>query len=383
MVTYFVETFKKQNLFNKLVLWINFLAIFLLLISYTAPFVNPKTSVFFAYMGLLYPVFGVVNFLFVAYWALWRKHMFVYSMAAIMLGMLSFSRVFQMTFFQPSSTHDRSITVMSFNVRLFDLYNWSGNLESKDRIQEFVKEQNVDVVCFQEYYRGVGVHFSVREFMKNEVGYNYCFEHITTSAKEHKGEGNNLFGSAIFSKYPFIDSGYVEFENDENNHVSWIDIVKDEDTLRIVNAHIGSMRLQNADYQLIGGNDNKKWAYEEQLEEDIFSRMTRGFYRREEQLEVFKSFLSSSPYRIVICMDLNDTPNSYAYNQMSQDFNDAFMISGWGLGSTYVGENIFNRILPVNRIDYIFHSARVDSRNFTTHEEKLSDHKAISCEVWF
>jgi endonuclease/exonuclease/phosphatase family metal-dependent hydrolase len=354
-----------------------------LLVSYSAPFISPKTSVFFAYMGLVYPVLVGVNLLFVIYWALWKKHLFIYSSVVIMLGLLSFSRTFQMTFFQPTSNHDNSIEVMSFNVRLFDLYNWSGNEESKDKIEEFVKQENVDVVCFQEYYRGVGVHFSVREFMKDEVGYAYCYEHITTSAKQYKGNGNNLFGSAIFSKYPFIDSGYVEFENDENNHISWIDIVKEKDTLRIINAHIGSMRLQNADYKLIGGNDNKKWAHEKQVEQDLFTRMTKAYYRREEQLVELEAFVAASEYPVVLCVDLNDTPNSYAYNQMVSDLTDAFMVSGWGIGSTYVGENIFNRIMPINRIDYIFHSESIDSRNFTTHKEKLSDHKAISCEIWF
>lgn len=300
-----------------------------------------------------------------------------------MLGLLSFSRTFQMTFYQTTSEHDNHLEVMSFNVRLFDLYNWSGNKKSKDNIQKFVQQENVDVVCFQEYYRGVGIHFSVNEFMKDEVGYDYCYEHITTSAKEKNGNGNNLFGSAIFSKYPFVDSGFVAFENDQNNHFSWIDIVKEGDTLRIINAHIGSMRLQNADYKLIGGNDNKKWSHEKQFAQDIFTRMTKAFYRREEQLVILKEFISQSVYPVVVCIDLNDTPNSYAYNEMAKGMSDAFMISGWGLGSTYVGENIFNRILPINRIDYIFHSKNVDSRNFITHDEKLSDHRAISCDVWY
>lgn len=383
MISYLVATFKKQNFFNKFVLLLNYLAIILLLISYTAPFINPNVSIFFAYMGLLYPVFTVMNMLFAIYWILWKKHIFLYSCVAIMLGLLSFSRTFQMTLFQTTPDQDNHIEVMSFNVRLFDLYNWSGNKESKNNIQQFVKDQDVDVVCFQEYYRGVGVHFSVREYMRDTVGYNYCFEHITTSAKEKNGIDNNLFGSAIFSKYPFIDSGYVEFENDANNHISWVDIVKGKDTLRIVNGHIGSMRLQNADYKLIGGNDNKRWAHEKQIKQDIFTRMTKAYYKRADQLEVLSDFIDHSEYPIVLCIDLNDTPNSYAYNEVVEELNDAFMISGWGIGSTYVGENVFNRILPINRIDYIFHSLEIDSRNFVTHGEKLSDHRAISCEVWF
>lgn len=383
MISYLVATFKKQNGFNKFVLLLNYLAILMLLVSYTSPFINPKSSVLFAYMGLLYPVFTVINILFAVYWMLWRKHVFIYSSVAIMLGLLSFSRTFQMTFYQTTPEQNNHIEVMSFNVRLFDLYNWSGNLKSKDKIQEFVKEQEVEVVCFQEYYRGVGVHFSVKEYMQDSAGYEYCFEHITTSAKEKNGKGNNLFGSAIFSKYPFVDSGYVQFDNDENNHISWVDIVKGADTLRIVNGHVGSMRLQNADYKLIGGNDNKRWAHQKQFKQDIFTRMTKAYYRRADQLEVLGEFIENSKYRVVLCVDLNDTPNSYAYNEVVKQLDDAFIISGWGLGSTYIGENVFNKVMPINRIDYIFHSSEIDSRNFITHGEKLSDHRAISCDIWF
>lgn len=361
----------------------NVIIVVLLLISYFAPFISPKTSVFFAYLGLIYPILVGLNLLFVVYWLLWKERLFLLSSVAIMLGLLSFSRFFQMTFFQPESEHNNSVTVMSFNVRLFDLYNWSGNEKSKESIEKFVFEQDKDIVCFQEYYRGVKTHFSVQESMEEIGGYGYHYEHITTSAPEKKGDGNNLFGSAIFSKYPFIDSGFVEFEEDGTNHISWVDIVKKGDTLRIVNAHVGSIRLQNADYQLIGGNENKKWAHEKQNKQDIFTRMTKAYYKRVDQVDVLNSFLSKSPYETVLCIDLNDVPNSYAYNEVAVTYRDAFTISGWGIGSTYIGENVFNRIMPVNRIDYIFHSKSVDSRNFVTHSEKLSDHRAISCEIWF
>lgn len=383
MIAHLVDTYRGLNWWNKFVLSLNLMFMIVLLLTYVAPFVNPNDTVLFAYLGLLYPVNLIVNLLFVFYWIFLRKHIFLYSLVVIMLGMLSFSRFFQMTFFQTTPDQENQMTVMSFNVRLFDLYNWSGNKKSKDKIEQFILQQNVDVVCFQEFYRGVGVHFSVNDFMKDSVGYNYCFEHITTSSKHQKGPGNSLFGSAIFSKYPFVDSGYVEFTNDENNHISWIDVVKDNDTIRMINAHIGSMRLQNADYKLIGGNDNKKWAHEKQYEQDIFTRVTKAFYKRADQIDVLCDFMENTRYEMVLCVDLNDTPNSYAYNRITKILNDAFVQSGWGIGSTYVGENVFNRIIPINRIDYIFHAKSLTSRAFVTHQEKLSDHKAISCEIYF
>ena len=43
------------------------------------------------------------------------------------------------------------LKVMSFNVRLFDLYNWSQN-EKQNQIISFIKKENPDIICFQEYY---------------------------------------------------------------------------------------------------------------------------------------------------------------------------------------------------------------------------------------
>ena len=37
-------------------------------------------------------------------------------------------------------------------------------------------------------------------------------------------------------------------------------------------------------------------------------------------------------YPVILCTDLNDTPFSYAYHQVSSNLNDAFKESGFGLG---------------------------------------------------
>ena len=44
------------------------------------------------------------------------------------------------------------IKIMSFNVRLFDLYNWSKNEKVKSNILSFIKKESPDIICFQEYY---------------------------------------------------------------------------------------------------------------------------------------------------------------------------------------------------------------------------------------
>ena len=84
----------------------------------------------------------------------------------------------------------------------------------------------------------------------------------------------------------------------------------------------------------------------------------------------------NSPYKRILCSDLNDTPISYAYNQLSNLFRDSFTKkSGFGIGGTYIGKISFLRI------DYIWHDKKLDSFNFKTHQNQLSDHKAISVEI--
>jgi endonuclease/exonuclease/phosphatase family metal-dependent hydrolase len=363
------------------VLILNFIGVLALILSCFSVYVNPNLSIYFAILGLLYPVWLFTNFIFILYWVLLRKWHFTISMFAIILGILPLSRFVQVTFWQPKIEDSKSFKVMSFNVRVFDLYNWTSNIETKNKLVTFLGAEQPDVICFQEYYRGELVHFSVKDTLQSLLKMNYVQEHITVVKNEKKGPGKNYFGSAVFSRFPIVYHEEHSFENEKNNHFSFVDIKKGEDTIRVFNAHIGSMRLQNADYKLIGGDDNKKWSYEKQAQEDLFARLTLAYQKRASQTITLLSFVSASPYPVILCTDLNDTPNSYSYNNLASNLEDAFVKSGNGIGSTYIGDNFFNRILPVNRIDYILHDDAFQSANFTTHQEKLSDHNAISCEL--
>ena len=56
------------------------------------------------------------------------------------------------------------------------------------------------------------------------------------------------------------------------------------------------------------------------------------------------------PYPYIISGDFNDTPSSYAVNQMAKGFKNAFREKGTGLGRTYNGD------FPNYQIDYIMAS---------------------------
>ena len=103
--------------------------------------------------------------------------------------------------------------------------------------------------------------------------------------------------------------------------------------------------------------------------------LKRGFIQRAGQITKIKEAVEASPYPALLCGDFNDTPTSYAYNEIADIMDDAFVEAGNGTGRTYIGK------VPSFRIDFIFHTEEMDAYRFITHEEELSDHRAISCYI--
>ena len=53
---------------------------------------------------------------------------------------------------------------------------------------------------------------------------------------------------------------------------------------------------------------------------------------------------------------------------------DGFLESGNGFGATFTK-------IPFLRIDYILYDKQFSSSDFITHQEILSDHRAVSCKI--
>ena len=227
-----------------------------------------------------------------------------------------------------------------------------------------------DVICFQEYYYDNNKEFITRELILKELGFEYFHESFTNESKN-----SSKFGLATFSRFPIVNKQELEFKNDHSNHCMWSDINIKSDTLRIFNAHMGSIRFNHSDYNIIGGKGSPLWPHQKIPEQDIYNRLKIGFSKRSQQIKELFPKIKKSPYNNIICVDLNDTPLSYAYNQFNNHFKDAFTISGFGFGGTYIGK------IPFLRIDYIWHDQNLQSLNFKTHKSEFSDHRAISTEI--
>jgi endonuclease/exonuclease/phosphatase family metal-dependent hydrolase len=343
----------------------------LLFFSYLAFLSDPTKNSGIAFLGLAYPILVTINLILFFIWFIKRDIFFFPTLILLILGMYHHSRFLQINpKISENNSYNEKIKVMSFNVRLFDLYNWTHNEEVKSKIIQLIKKQKPEIICFQEYFYDNNKEFITREIILKELGFEHYHESFTDESNK-----NSLFGLATFSKFPIINKGSLAFKNDHSNHCMWSDIVCESDTIRVFNTHLGSIRFNNSDYKIIGGKGSPLYSYQKIPKQDIFNRLKIGFSKRAQQINELVSYLKDSPFKRILCSDLNDTPISYAYNQLSNLFTDSFTKSGFGIGGTYIGK------VPFLRIDYIWHDKDLDSFNFKTHQNQLSDHKAISVEI--
>lgn len=293
----------------------------------------------------------------------------ILSLVAILLGAGYLSDFFQISFSGKRKEGEKSLKVLTYNVRLFDLYNSKSGKVTRDKIFDLLDREKADIICFQEFYhtdrKGF---FTTRDSLLKFLPNKYYHERYT-----HALTGRQYFGVALFSKHPIVNKGFVPFASDANNFCIYADIKVKGDTVRVYNAHLQSIRFRPEDYALVDGNKNQ-----EELDQGgkrIARRLKLAFNKREEQVNRVAESISNCKYKVILCGDFNDTPVSYTYNTFDHLLKDSFVEAGSGVGNTYIGN------FPSFRIDYIMHSAGMEAIEYHTLPEKLSDHHAVTAVI--
>ncbi|HRG60158.1 MAG TPA: endonuclease/exonuclease/phosphatase family protein [Bacteroidia bacterium] len=361
-----------MSFFRKVIFFFNLLAIGALMLCYMNPHVSPAKFWPLAFLGLAYPAVYIINIFFFLFWLLRKSILLLFSAITLSFGFFHFNTIYQFRWQDKvSKTKENSIKVMSFNVRLFDLYNWTKNKTTRQAIFDFIKKENPDIIAFQEFYADEDNEFIQVDSLKSLLNLPYNdYEFTLTLRKKHH------WGIATYSKCRIIGSGHVNFREKSNNICIYSDMLINHDTVRVYNMHLQSIHLLKEDYKFIDalGNDSVD-VDEYKGSRKIAGRLKRAFIKRAEQVDSVSKSIKNSPYPVIVCGDFNDTPASYTYQTMTSNLKDSFVGAGKGWGKTYIG------IFPSYRIDYILHSNSFEAYEYTTHQEKLSDHYAISCRL--
>ncbi len=343
-----------------------------MLLSYLSIFISPEKIWLLAFFGLAYPFLLIVNSLFIIFWIYKKRKLFIISLIAILLGWNYLATYIQIPLKKQNKDTEISkngFNILSFNVRLFDLYNWSETENTLPEIFEFINTQEFDFMCFQEFFTQNSGELSENSIMNNIK--NKYFTHIDYAIENI----NYNYGIATFSKHPIVNRGVINFSNSSNSSI-YTDVVINKDTIRIFNNHLQSIRFNKNNYSFI--TNSKVLKDEERLKEikDISFRLRDAFIKRASQANIISKHIQNSPYPVVVCGDFNDVPVSYSYRTMKGNLNDSFVEAGKGIGTTYMGK------FPSFRIDFIFHSKEIKCVHFDIPNVKLSDHFPITGEFY-
>lgn len=262
-----------------------------------------------------------------------------------------------------------TINLLSYNVRLFNIFNHSKDKNAREKIFELISDKKPDLCCLQELYIDNKKGISLEE-LKQKLS-STPYSNIAWADRFGK---NKHYGIATFSKFPMVNKGVIRYPDSKNISI-YSDIAFIEDTIRIYNNHLQSVRFIKRNIDFLVNLDLQ--SEEETILElrDISSRLKNAYIKRAKQADILSKHIENSPYPVIVCGDFNDTPVSYTYRKIKGDLNDAFTVSGKGLGNTYSGT------FPKVRIDYIFYSDEFSGFNYQTIKVEYSDHYPISCSL--
>lgn len=346
---------KNLSWFNKGMFFFNIVLTFLTFIAYILPFLAPKSFPFLSVLTLFMPLFFVFNALFFVYWAIQFKKQLIVSGLVLLIGITFINKFYK--FSSPKfSKEEKDFTVMSYNVRLLNVFKWIDRDDVPSDILAFINDKNPDILCMQEYSSSADIDLKV-----------YPHRYIFTDGNQIKT------GQAIFSKFPIINQGNIIFPNSSNN-VVFADIKKGKDIIRVYNMHLQSIKI-SPDVNEIDENID---AINQQKSQMLFIRISKAFKQQQQQAELFKEHKIKCIYPTIICGDMNNSAFSYVYRSIKGKMKDSFEEAGIGFGETYKF-----RYYP-GRIDYIFADEKMKVKSFEHFPKFInSDHFPIMARLSF
>ncbi|HER40848.1 MAG TPA: endonuclease, partial [Salinimicrobium catena] len=272
---------KGLNWFDKFLFFLNSLFAVALLFSYLLPYIPPDSFALLSVFSLGVPFLILVNIIFMLYWLFRLRRQLLLSLIVLLIGFNHLTSIYEISSEEEEPQKD-ILRVMSYNVRQFNEYGWSEKVDIPEKISEFIEQEDPDVVSMQEYFRG-------------ELNIAERFPYKYIKLKEENAE----FGLSILSKFPIINSGSLDFPTGSNNNAIYADVVKGNDTIRVINVHLQSFSVKPNMEKL-----------EQEHSKRVFLGMGQTFVRQQMQMQMVLDLIRKTPHKILLMGDFNNTAYS-------------------------------------------------------------------------
>lgn len=374
-----------KKIFRKLFATGYVLAIIFFLIACLSPFLNPAQWWFFGFLGLAFPYLLITLIIYLVIFAISKSK---WSFVALICFAIGWKSIYASFGFHVGGGFTKTkptgqLRIMTWNMR--GLYPFQKKItgpsisEHLDKVFKIIETYNPDILALQEFStNGKSKRFNNKKRLVN-MGYNYSYFPSDTTDPRWRDHG-----TAIFSKYPIIDSFKTElpYGNEEGmeNFLS-VDVLFQKDTVRVFSGHLQSYRFMRNDYSDLAKIRNDS---EERMDasKNIVRKMRIAFQKRGEQADFIKKKVEDTGHPEIFCGDLNDVPNSYVYFSVKGDKKDAYIKRAFGFGQTYYSFSSQSMSkIPTLRIDYIFADPRFKVQQTTRIKEILSDHIPVVTDL--
>lgn len=256
-------------------------------------------------------------------------------------------------------TNRERFTLLSYNVYYFvDSKNEPGFDQAQhNRTLQYIIDTNADVVALQEghgYWGAVKGQKRTQEQV-DKIAQLYPY-HICQNR------------SRIFSKYPIRLISDTIYTPSANTSIYQLDI--NGRTVTLINNHLESIGLTRDDKQLYSDIITSPDSIGEKLGGiKVFAKkFMNAFQLRALQSQYVDSMARTMGGNIIMCGDINDTPNSYAYHTLQKGRRDAFCELGLGPGFTYRADRMWVRI------DHIIYQGTITATDIEKGQYLYSDH---------
>ncbi len=346
------------------------------------PYINPINFNCYTYIALVFP------YLLLAMLACCIVSFFVvkkYTWLFFLLIFIGYKNIFSTT-----ALHFTKIFLQDKKPNTFRLLSWNVNDFVDNQVQsdkadaprrkilDFIKKSDADVLCFQDYRdypEGVG-YYSSAKYIKDTLHYPYYY--FSVDMFYNTSPSKESYGTAIFSKFPIVDTGRTRYDwPDYPEHLNYADVKFPTKTIRFYNTHLRSMHLNSErksngwDYTFV--QDDTSILFNKTKFETI--AYFDSIHIRQAQL--IKQQLTACKRPFVFCADLNSVPSSYVYQHISKGLNDAFLQNGFGWGATYDG------LSPTLRIDVALLHPQLKATQYYCPKLKASDHFPLLIDIAF
>jgi len=292
--------------------------------------ISPEFFVWVNFAPLAFPVLIIVYSIFTVVWILNLRKRAILFLA----GFTIFINPIERWINYKTDVYDGNFKVITYNIN-------TGKEIS--RLESFIKNENPDVIFFQEKPKTLKKELSL-------LGFKYSIE-------------KNIIG--IYSKYPIETYSEIIDKKEKNNgNAVYADIKVKDKTIRFINVYLEPFYLDKN--MLIPESDTK---INKEKVERLGIKLSDNFMIHQKQVEKIQRFVENSPYPVILGGDLNSVPNSYEYYMFSKTLSDAFVKSGNGSATSF-----HDYKFPL-RIDYIFSSPEIKATKYIVNRDiKISDH---------